>query len=878
MILFWGLIVTVVGLSSSAPGSRSRAKRSVEAFVREEVNSLEHSDLFLDTFLQDTYVLLEDSGSEEDEAELDLEADSTYFPPQLLKSRRTRSISDEKESSNSTINSLSAAELESLKELARHPKIKEWAAQAGSQLLSQLKGNNGTGNSSSSSGSSGGVDEMSVLKFLIDMLKKGEGVETSRSVEPVTRSADPSCLANPPILANDSRQVVREKQGKRMSCYLDTQVDPCEDFYEYACGNWEVYYPIPMDRGGYDTFEILREGLDLKLKELLAADIQAEDASSTRAVKTLFRSCMNTDEIERRGEEPLLRLLDRFGGWPVLMGTNWNSSTFDWINLIGELRLFNNDILVSLWVGPDGKNSDQYIIQFDQSDLVLPSAEYYHQGINHPIMKAYKEILVNVGELLGADRATAEHDMQQVIDFEIQLSKIMTPPHERRNFSLMYEKMTLAELSARVPGFNFTQYLDIVLTDQVQHEDKIVIYATKYFNKLSELLTKTESRILANYILMRFIRHRINNLDKRFEKIQNELYRLLYGRQEMPERWKFCIAYVNGNLGMAVGSLFVNKYFDEQSKQDMLNLTHEVQVQFDRLLQDSDWLSPNTKETAKSKLSAMIHNIGYPELVVDQDLLHQEIQGIDYNEGEFFENVLENLEGRTQKEMSMLGQRVNRTIWTTTPAVVNAYYSRNRNQIMFPAGILQPPFYHKYFPKAMNYGGIGVVIGHEITHGFDDKGKQFDDHGNIKQWWDQTSSKNFVDKAQCIIDQYGGFHVTEVGTNLNGVNTQGENIADNGGIKQAYRAFRRLQEIEGTEEKLPHLQEMNENQLFFLNFAQVWCGTARPEALRNKLKTAVHAPGKYRVLGTLANSKDFHAAFECAPGTRMNPESQCQVW
>eukprot|EP00091_Calanus_sinicus_P001250 TRINITY_DN11215_c0_g1_i1.p1 TRINITY_DN11215_c0_g1~~TRINITY_DN11215_c0_g1_i1.p1 ORF type:complete len:200 (-),score=43.15 TRINITY_DN11215_c0_g1_i1:125-724(-) len=198
---------------------------------------------------------------------------------------------------------------------------------------------------------------------------------------------------------------------------------------------------------------------------------------------------------------------------------------------------------------------------------------------------------------------------------------------------------------------------------------------------------------------MRFIRHRINNLDKRFEKIQNELYRLLYGREEMPARWKFCIAYVNGNLGMSVGSLFVRKYFDGQSKQDMLYLTSEIQNQFKDLVEEVEWLSSTTKETARNKLDAMIHNIGYPDLVLNDTQLHTEIEGLDYSEDEFFENVLKNLNGRTIREMSMLGQSVNRSIWTTTPAVVNAYYSRNRNQIMFPAGILQPPFYHKYFPK-----------------------------------------------------------------------------------------------------------------------------------------------------------------------------------
>lgn len=346
----------------------------------------------------------------------------------------------------------------------------------------------------------------------------------------------------------------------------------------------------------------------------------------------------------------------------------------------------------------------------------------------------------------------------------------------------------------------------------------------------------------------------------------------------MPARWKFCIAYVNGNLGMSVGSLFVREYFDGQSKQDMLYLTAEIQAQFQALVTEVAWLSEATKETARNKLNAMIHNIGYPDLVLNDTELHAEIRDLEYSEDQFFENLLRNLNSRTIKEMSMLSQTVNRCIWTTTPAVVNAYYSRNRNQIMFPAGILQPPFYHKFFPKALNFGGIGVVIGHEITHGFDDKGKQFDEKGNINQWWDSASSDSFREKAMCIINQYSQFLVTEVGTTLNGLNTQGENIADNGGIKQAHRAYTKWVAEQGEEQPLPGLPDLRPDQLFFLNFAQVWCGTSRPEALQSKLKTAVHAPGKYRVLGTLANSEEFAEAFQCSPGSPMNPVKKCQVW
>jgi len=312
----------------------------------------------------------------------------------------------------------------------------------------------------------------------------------------------------------------------------------------------------------------------------------------------------------------------------------------------------------------------------------------------------------------------------------------------------------------------------------------------------------------------------------------------------------------------------------------METLTDLVQSQFNDLVAQGTWLTEKTKKLAEDKIRAIIHNIGYPDFILDDNLLQSEVQGLDYKNDKFFENVLQNLRWRTNQEMGRLDERVNRTLWTATPAVVNAYYSRNRNQIMFPAGILQPPFYHKHFPKSLNYGGIGVVIGHEIIHGFDDKGRQFDHAGNINQWWDHESSERFHNKAQCIIDQYNGYLVDEVGIYLNGMNTQGENIADNGGIKQAYYAYKKWLKTNDitSEEPLPGLEHLNHDQLFYLNFAQVWCGSTRPEALRSKLKTAVHAPGKYRVTGTLSNSKEFAKAYNCPVGSKMNPVNKCSIW
>ncbi|KAG8263425.1 Membrane metallo-endopeptidase-like 1 [Homalodisca vitripennis] len=253
-------------------------------------------------------------------------------------------------------------------------------------------------------------------------------------------------------------------------------------------------------------------------------------------------------------------------------------------------------------------------------------------------------------------------------------------------------------------------------------------------------------------------------------------------------------------------------------------------------------------------------------------------QVVEIQPEKYFENTLNILQHLTRVEQANLGCKVNKTMWNTAPAVVNAYYSRNKNQIMVPAGILQPPFYHRYFPRSLNYGGIGVVIGHEITHGFDDKGRLFDKNGNLHRWWKDEAINNFHERARCLIEQYSKYTVQEVGLQIDGINTQGENIADNGGIKEAFRAYKHWLNKHGCEEEtLPGLNATG-MQLFFLNFAQVWCGNTRPEATRNKLKTAVHSPGKFRVIGTLTNSEDFSRVFRCPLGSPMNPRKKCSVW
>lgn len=678
---------------------------------------------------------------------------------------------------------------------------------------------------------------------------------------------------------------IRKTQARTMMNYMDKTANPCDDFYQYACGNWSKHNPIPKDKAGYDTFETLRESLDVVLKNLLEEPIMKDyensddddDDDAVVKAKHLFQSCMNNDILEKRLEKPLLAILEELGGWPIL-SPNWNPKEFDWLLLTAQLRLYNNDILISYWVGPDIKDSDQYIIQFDQTSLGLPTKDYFLQPSNAIYLNAYKTYMVKIATLLGSSLNDTQKQVEELIEFERKLAKITSSPDERKDVSDLYKKMSIGELKMIIPQIDWHKYLSIVLTRPAQMSEPVVIFALQYMQNLIHLLSKTTSRTISNYLLWRFVRHRVNNLDDRFQEAKQRFYKILFGREQSPPRWKNCVAQVNSNMGMVVGSMFVKSYFNENSKNDTLLMTREIQNSFIELLNKTIWIDSRTKEIASKKVEAMLLRIGYPDFILEPESLNERYKNVVIEPNKYFENVLNILRHLTKIEQDRLGSHVNKTIWTTAPAVVNAYYSRNKNQIIFPAGILQPPFYHAYFPRSLNYGGIGVVIGHEITHGFDDKGRLFNKDGNLQRWWKDKAIREFHRRAQCLIDQYSKYKVTEVNMEVDGVNTQGENIADNGGIKQAFRAYEKWLKINGDEkENLPGMNATGK-QLFFLNFAQMWCGSMRPEATKNKLKTAVHSPGKFRVIGTLSNTKDFAQVFNCPLGSPMNPRKKCSVW
>ncbi|KAK7497991.1 hypothetical protein BaRGS_00010862 [Batillaria attramentaria] len=644
----------------------------------------------------------------------------------------------------------------------------------------------------------------------------------------------------------------------RVAESIDFSVDPCEDFYSYACGAWMDKHVIPDDRSEINTFGVLRDEVEVILKNLFEDNRTSNGIEVLQKPMDMYTACLDLDKLEERGDQPLRKFLSDLGGWPMVNNSGWDEANFDLTQMLAKLSLFNNDPLV------------------DQPSFGLPGRRYYLVPRNDSNLAAYETLMRNVATELGAtDMTKLEQDIQDVVDFEIQLANISVPDEDRRDSEKLYNKYTLEELST---SDNFTGMVDWerLLKTLFNHEDinvpltgdePIINRSPPYFTRLVlDLLPRTSNRTLVNFLVWRIVLNRVNSLNAKYRGFMNDYNKVVFGTATERARFRVCASYATNNMGLAVGNMFVKEAFDEQAKDLALEMIVELKNAFNQLLDDLDWMDDTTKKVAREKNEYIDDKIGFPDEVLNITYLTTLYQNFVHSKPyQHFENVVTNIKQAARNNYKQLREPVDRDQWTSAPSTVNAFYSSLRNQIMFPAGILQPPFYSKTYPKALNYGGIGVVIGHEITHGFDDR---------------EDIVEKFKERAQCIVNQYGNFTVPEADMKLNGIQTQGENIADNGGLRQSFRAYRNWvrNSRNGVEEPLLPGLDFTNNQLFFVNFAQIWCGNMRRENAVNRILTGVHSPGRFRVIGTLQNSVDFAEAFQCKSDAKMNPENKCIVW
>ncbi|XP_031652768.1 neprilysin-like isoform X1 [Oncorhynchus kisutch] len=688
------------------------------------------------------------------------------------------------------------------------------------------------------------------------------------------------------------------QSASRLLENMDANVDPCDNFYQYACGGWLKKNVIPETSSRYSTFDILRDELEVVLKGVLERSVKGEASALTKA-KTLYRSCTNESQIEKRGGAPLLDILPNVFEWPIATD-HWETvygNTWKLEDAIARLNeKYGTQVLVNFFIGTDDKDSNSHIIHFDQqTSLGLLSREHYTcTGPYAEPCRAYEQFMIDVARLIRTDRSLEVNETQireevtRVIELEREIANATDTPEDRNNPVLLYNKMELGVLNA-----NFSLEVDTQVFDwsyftrkimgtvgiTVPDTENVINYAPNYFRRLNPILAKNTKRVLQNYMVWRFVMNMVVGLSRQYRDTRKAFRKALYGATSEAAVWRQCVIYVNNNMDNAVGRLYVEESFSGESKELMEEMISVIREVFISNLDHLRWMDVETKKAAEEKAQAICERIGYSDNIKNDTYLNNEYKNLSYSAEEYFENILQNLDYVQKKRLRKLRVKVNKEEWVTGAAVVNAFYSSSKNQIVFPAGILQPPFFGKGQTKSLNFGGIGMVIGHEITHGFDDNGRNYDKDGDLKDWWTPSSTQNFVNLSKCIVDQYGSFSwdLANGLNQLNGNNTLGENIADNGGIRQSYQAYLNYVEKNGNEPLLPGIH-LNHQQLFFVNFAQVWCGTHRPEQAVNSIKVDVHSPGKFRVLGSLQNFPEFAKAFNCPKNSYMVPDKTCQVW
>jgi endothelin-converting enzyme/putative endopeptidase len=638
---------------------------------------------------------------------------------------------------------------------------------------------------------------------------------------------------------------------------MDRSIDPCVDFFKYSCGGWIKNNPIPPDQSSWDTYSKMQDENRGRLRGILeaAAVPDPNRNAATQKIGDYYASCTDEKAIDAKGAEPLKPELERIASI---------KSKAEIADIAAAM--VHSNALFRFDSTQDFRDANQVIAEADQGGLGLPDRDYYvkedAKSVN--LRKAYVAHVQKMFELLGDQPDTAAAEAQTVMRIETALAKGSMTRVERREPKNLDHKMTSSELEKISPDFQWQVYFTNVGLPALA---SLNVASPGFFKVMNEELGKESLADWKTYLRWHLVHADAPFL---FTALLNENFafygKTLRGQQELQPRWKRCTENVDDDLGEALGQVYVEKYFSPEAKQQALKIVKEIEAAMAQDINSLPWMSAATKQQALIKLHGMANKIGYPEKWRDYSKL-------EIIRGDELGNVARARKFEFERQLAKIGKPLDRGEWDMTPPTVNAYYNSQMNDINFPAGVLQPPAFDPNSDAAPNYGDTGGTIGHELTHGFDDEGRQFDAQGNLRDWWTAEDGKEFVKRASCISNQYSTYTIID-DIKINGKLTLGEDVADLGGLILAYMAWK----ADTKGESLQPLDDLTPEQRFFVGYGQSWCGETRDETKRLRATVDPHSPEKYRTNGVVSNMPEFQQAFHCKAGSPMVNQNRCSVW
>ena len=641
---------------------------------------------------------------------------------------------------------------------------------------------------------------------------------------------------------------------------MDTSTDACDNFYQYANGTWLKNTKIPAEYPSWGSFTIVYENNQKILKDVVetASKTKAVKGTDTQLVGDYYASCMNEDAIEKAGTAPLK---------PYFTEIEKISNTK---GLQREIAIFHDRGFGGVFgfgIGTDDKNSSVNLASASQGGIGLPNRDYWFKddAKSQETRQKYSEFLTNMFKLAGDSPDAAAANAKTVATIQKRFASAAKSPVDLRDSEANYNKKSLAELAQMTPNFSWTDYL---ATRGIPTVKEVNVGQPKFFEEVSKMMTDVSLKDWKTYLRWVVIRGSSGRLPKAFrDEAFNFSGKYLFGVQQQQSRAKICTAEVDGVLGESLGQEYVKRAFTPAAKKRMNELIDNLFLAYRERIQKLDWMSDVTKKKALEKLNAYTRKIGYPDKL-------DGYKGLVVSRNSYFENSLKAGEFGIKKNLAKATKPVDRTEWGMTPPTVNAYNNPQFNEIVFPAGILQPPFFDSAADDAINYGGIGAVIGHEITHGFDDEGSKYDAQGNLKSWWTDADRKTFDERTSCVVNQFSKF---KVGGDvfMNGKLTLGENTADLGGLTMAYVAFENS--LKG-KPRPKDIDGLTPEQRFFLGWAQAWAEVSNPQGEAFQAQNDPHAIARFRVNGPMSNMPEFAKAFGCKDKSNMVRSDICKIW